>query len=82
MNVLQCTASSMIQLLRNKLLPGSKLNSNENGEIHHLMEDYDPNESDNILMNYPPLKDISPLVRNLYAMIAQEQESKLINFVE
>lgn len=78
MNVLECTASSMIQLLRNKLLPGSKLDSNDNGEIHHLMEDYDPNESINILMNYPPLKDISPLVRNLYAMIAQEQESKLM----
>lgn len=68
MDVLESTAASMILLIRDKLLPQSVAPTGQPDRYH------DPNDSINVLMNYPPLKDATLLVDVLMSMMLQQRQ--------
>lgn len=69
MDILETTAASMIFLIRDELLPPQySLYANNGVYGNSFGDDKDPNESIELLMNYPPLHDSSRLIEVLHNM--------------
>ena len=70
MNVLEMTAVSMLSLVRHELVPPVT-------NMSLQMDQKDPNECINTLMNYPPLEDPTSLICTLNTMIIAQQNQEL-----